>query len=291
MLFADRTSAATLRANQLRLYYSSVEYTLVVALRRLGLAGTALAKAQCTTIRLTLLKIGARIRVTVRKVWLGSIDTAPSASDVATAPDFTVSCCQHRTRSRTPRFTPAGEEFGLGRALVFVPPPATITVSSPWPTASRSPMPRPLGVVLLAVLTAACTGIEAETPKRDTAAERAPATAPIAAGGTIRGTVRAVIPVESYLHLRLETANGEVWTAVNQSQLSVGATVTICNVLLMEQFASPTLKRTFARSYFGSLEPVAPAPYGAVATAAGPTPASVAWTAARMQASMARRRR
>ena len=49
MLFADRTSAATLRANQLRLYCSSVAYTLLAALRRLGLAGTALAKAQCTT--------------------------------------------------------------------------------------------------------------------------------------------------------------------------------------------------------------------------------------------------
>ena len=59
MLFADRTSAATLRANQLRLYYSSVAYVLLAALRRLGLTGTALARAQCTTIRLTLLKIGA----------------------------------------------------------------------------------------------------------------------------------------------------------------------------------------------------------------------------------------
>jgi hypothetical protein len=45
MLFADRTSAATLRANQLRLYYSSVAYVLLAALRRLGLAGTALARA------------------------------------------------------------------------------------------------------------------------------------------------------------------------------------------------------------------------------------------------------
>jgi hypothetical protein len=80
MLFADRTSAATLRANQLRLYYSSVAYTLLAALRRLGLAGTALAKAQCTTIRLTLLKIGARIRVTVRKVWLALASGCPHAA-------------------------------------------------------------------------------------------------------------------------------------------------------------------------------------------------------------------
>ena len=79
-LFADRTSAATLRANQLRLYYSSVAYVLLAALRRLGLAGTALARAQCTTIRLTLLKIGARIRITVRKVWLALASGCPHAA-------------------------------------------------------------------------------------------------------------------------------------------------------------------------------------------------------------------
>ncbi len=80
MLFADRTSAGTLRANQLRLTFSSVAYTLLAALRRLGLAGTALARAQCTTIRLTLLKIGARIRVTVRKVWVALASGCPHAA-------------------------------------------------------------------------------------------------------------------------------------------------------------------------------------------------------------------
>lgn len=79
-LFADRTSTATLRANQLRLYFSSVAYVLLAALRRLGLAGTALARAQCTTIRLTLLKIGARIRITVRKVWLALASGCPHAA-------------------------------------------------------------------------------------------------------------------------------------------------------------------------------------------------------------------
>jgi hypothetical protein len=70
MLFADRTSTAFLRSNQIRLYFSSVAYTLMQALRRLGLRGTELAQAQCATIRLKLLKIGALVRVTVRKVWL-----------------------------------------------------------------------------------------------------------------------------------------------------------------------------------------------------------------------------
>jgi hypothetical protein len=80
MLFADRTSAATLRANQLRLYFSSVAYLLLHALRRLALVGTALAHAQCQTIRLTLLKIGARIRITVRCVWLALASGCPHAA-------------------------------------------------------------------------------------------------------------------------------------------------------------------------------------------------------------------
>jgi hypothetical protein len=70
MLFADRTSTAYLRSNQLRLYFSSVAYVLLQMLRRLGLAGTELAKAQCATIRLKLLKIGALMRISVRKVWV-----------------------------------------------------------------------------------------------------------------------------------------------------------------------------------------------------------------------------
>jgi hypothetical protein len=80
MLFADRTSAATMRANQLRLYFSSVAYLLLHALRRLALVGTALAHAQCQTIRLTLLKIGARIRITVRHVWLALASGCPHAT-------------------------------------------------------------------------------------------------------------------------------------------------------------------------------------------------------------------
>ena len=60
MLFADRTSTSWLRSNQIRLYFSTVAYLLMQALRQLGLAGTELAKAQCNTVRLKLLKIGAR---------------------------------------------------------------------------------------------------------------------------------------------------------------------------------------------------------------------------------------
>lgn len=76
-LFADRVSAPTMQANQVRLYFASIAYTLMHALRRLGLAGTELERAQCGTIRLRLLKIGAQIRVTVRRVWLALSQAFP----------------------------------------------------------------------------------------------------------------------------------------------------------------------------------------------------------------------
>jgi Transposase DDE domain group 1 len=69
-LFSDRMSTQTLRANQLRLYFSSLAYVLVEALRRLGLAGTEWAQAQAGTIRLRLLKIAAQVRVTARRIWV-----------------------------------------------------------------------------------------------------------------------------------------------------------------------------------------------------------------------------
>lgn len=76
-LFADRTSTSEMRSNQLRLYFSSFAYVLMHALRRLGLAGTEMEKSQCDTIRLKILKIGAQIRITVRKVWISFSETYP----------------------------------------------------------------------------------------------------------------------------------------------------------------------------------------------------------------------
>jgi hypothetical protein len=67
-LFADRTSSSTMRANQLRLWFSTTAYCVLHLLRRLGLKHTRWARAQCGTIRLKLLKIGARIKVSVRRV-------------------------------------------------------------------------------------------------------------------------------------------------------------------------------------------------------------------------------
>ena len=64
-LFADRTSTATMRANQLRLWFASMAYVLICALRRIGLAHTQFAEATCGTIRLKLFKIGALVKVSV----------------------------------------------------------------------------------------------------------------------------------------------------------------------------------------------------------------------------------
>lgn len=77
MLFAARMSCGTMRANQLRLYLSTVAYVVMRALREFGLKDTALEPAQCDTIRLKLLKIGAVIRVTVRKIWVALSEAYP----------------------------------------------------------------------------------------------------------------------------------------------------------------------------------------------------------------------
>lgn len=77
VLFADRVSSSSMRANQLRIYLSVMAYTLMHGLRRLGLPATALATAQVGTIRLRLLKIGALVRVTVRKVWVRMASSYP----------------------------------------------------------------------------------------------------------------------------------------------------------------------------------------------------------------------
>ena len=76
-LFADRTSAATMRANQLRLWFASMAYVLLCALRRIGLAHTQFAQATCGTIRLKLLKLGALVRISVRRVRVAMASAHP----------------------------------------------------------------------------------------------------------------------------------------------------------------------------------------------------------------------
>jgi hypothetical protein len=84
-LYADRTSAATMRANQLRLWFASMAYVLICALRRIGLADTVFADATCGTIRLKLLKIGAIVRISVRRIRIAMASACPSAHAWGTA--------------------------------------------------------------------------------------------------------------------------------------------------------------------------------------------------------------
>ena len=84
-LFADRTSAATMRANQLRLWFASLAYVLMCALRRIGLAHTQFAKATCGTIRLKLLKIGALVKISVRRVTVAMASACPWQHEFALA--------------------------------------------------------------------------------------------------------------------------------------------------------------------------------------------------------------
>ena len=84
-LFADRTSTHALYSNQIRLYLSSIAYCVLVALRRLALTGTEMATAQCGTIRLRLLKIGAQVRITARKIWISMAAGHPAAAVFAAA--------------------------------------------------------------------------------------------------------------------------------------------------------------------------------------------------------------
>ena len=84
-LFADRTSSHTMRANQLRLWFASLAYVLVSALRRIGLTNTRLADATCGTICLKLLKIGALVKTSFRRILFSMASAFPYVDDYAAA--------------------------------------------------------------------------------------------------------------------------------------------------------------------------------------------------------------
>ena len=79
-LFADRTSTAFIRSNQLRLYFSSIAYVLTNAVRHFALKGTPMARAQCHTIRLKIFKIGAQVRISVRRIMVSMASGYPYES-------------------------------------------------------------------------------------------------------------------------------------------------------------------------------------------------------------------
>ena len=84
-LSADRTSAATMRANQLRVWFAAMAYVLLCALRRIGLVHTQFAQATCGTIRLKLLKLGALVRISARRIKVAMASACPWQYEFALA--------------------------------------------------------------------------------------------------------------------------------------------------------------------------------------------------------------
>ncbi len=115
--------------------------------------------------------------------------------------------------------------------------------------------------VCIVVFTVACSagdkangGTPGTSLRTPAAASATAATSTKPLGHALTGTLVERIAVSPYVYLRLKTATGELWVAVLEAPLTVGAPVTVYNALLMEQFESKTLKRTFDRIYFGSLD-------------------------------------
>ncbi len=116
--------------------------------------------------------------------------------------------------------------------------------------------------VLMPLFIAACTENRTDAVEQASASAIVPQSpqTPLSSqspkpSSTLRGTLREQIPVEPYVYVRLETADGEIWAAVNEAPLALGDSITVYNAFPMDQFASQTLNRTFERIYFGSLEP------------------------------------
>jgi hypothetical protein len=128
-------------------------------------------------------------------------------------------------------------------------------------------MRRRVGVSLAVLVAIGCAAPDREaSTSEETSTASAMATGAesdqVTPGGTISGTIRERIAVGPYVYLRLETATGELWTAVADAPTPVGDSVTIYNALPMDQFESATLARTFDRIYFGALQPVVSAAHG-----------------------------
>ena len=117
-------------------------------------------------------------------------------------------------------------------------------------------MHRSATLALVGLLTDACTGDSPKPAATGQMPADAPARAPReASGSTISGVVREQIAVGPYVYLRLDIDGTEEWAAVNQTPVKEGDRVTVYNVMRMDDFPSQSLKRTFARIYFGSLDP------------------------------------
>jgi hypothetical protein len=140
-LYADRTSTATMRANQLRLWFASMAYVLLCAVRRIGLHHTPFANASCGTIRLKLLKIGALVRVSVRRIKIAMASGCPAALIFA-------ACAFRLNAAATARGSPAGHAAPqrVTAAATSPGPPRPFPAATAAATAARQKyrnLPRP----------------------------------------------------------------------------------------------------------------------------------------------------
>jgi hypothetical protein len=131
------------------------------------------------------------------------------------------------------------------------------------------------GALSLSLVLAASFGCQS---KKSDAIVAAPTAAVPAAGQGLSGKVLERIDAAPYCYLRLQTVRGEVWAAVPEAKIEKGAEVAIANPMLMNNFESKTLNRTFAEVYFGTLAPAG----GAVAAPAMPPPGMPAGAAPQM---------
>lgn len=138
-------------------------------------------------------------------------------------------------------------------------------------------MRRSIALMAVALLAVACSkGVQADKVPLGTATQTALQSPGGGNGDAVTGTLVEQIAAAPYVYLKLKTANGDVWAAVNEAKLTVGSQVTVYGAILMEKFESKTLKRTFDQIYFGSLEaPGAGMGGGAGAPQTTGTPAAV----------------
>ncbi len=123
-----------MRANQLRLWFAAMAYTLLCALRRIGLAHTQFAEATCGTIRLRLLKIGALVRVSVRRIKVAMTSACPLlTSTPSPTPDYVT---RPPERGLPPRHPPS-EDPDIAEPTH--PPPAVTDPRVPPPAAAAKP--------------------------------------------------------------------------------------------------------------------------------------------------------
>ena len=134
-------------------------------------------------------------------------------------------------------------------------------------------MRRTIVLLSTALIAAACTDGASDSGKVPfdafAASKSAAPSAPT--GDVITGTLLEQIAAESYAYLKLKTATGEVWVAVTEPRLTVGSQVTVYGAMLMQNFESKTLKRTFDAIYFGSLDDPNAAPGVATGQSGVPT--------------------